>query len=51
MLGQQWQVIPTSRPSADRDLRLVEVAVGLDGQRPMVTLRGFVDDSAQATAR
>lgn len=47
MLGQQWQVATTSQPSADPDLRLVEVAVQPVGGRPLVRLKGFVDEGAR----
>ena len=47
MLGQQWQVATTSQPSADPDLRLVEVAVQPAGGRPLVRLKGFVDEGAR----
>jgi general secretion pathway protein I len=47
MLGQQWQVAETTQPSADPDLRLVEVAVAPAGGQPLVRLRGFVDDRAR----
>jgi len=43
MLGHQWQVRVTMRGSADPDLRLAEIAVAPVGDRPLVTLRGFVD--------
>lgn len=43
MLGHQWQVTVTMRGSADPDLRLAEVAVAPPGDRPLVTLKGFVD--------
>jgi general secretion pathway protein I len=46
MLGQQWQVATTSRPSADPDLRAVEVAVAPTGRQPLVHLKGFIDDGA-----
>ncbi|QJU57668.1 type II secretion system minor pseudopilin GspI [Sphingomonas sp. AP4-R1] len=46
MLGQQWQIAETARPSADPDLRLVEVAVAPAGGQPLVRLRGFVDSGA-----
>lgn len=44
MLGQQWQIAETTQPSADPDLRLVEVAVGPAGHAPIVRLRGFIDE-------
>lgn len=46
MLGQQWQVATTSRPSADPELSAVEVAVAPAGGQPLVRLQGFVDKGA-----
>ena len=43
MLGHQWRVTVTMRGSADPDLRLAEVAVAPVGDKPLVTLQGFVD--------
>jgi general secretion pathway protein I len=47
MLGQEWNIITTSQASADPDLRLVEVAVAPVGGKPIVRVRGFVDEGAR----
>ena len=44
MLGSNWSVITRLAPSDDPDLSLATVAVRAPGEdRPLVTLRGFVD--------
>lgn len=46
MLGQQWQVVTTARPSADPEISLIEVAVAPANRPPLARLRGFIDTGA-----
>lgn len=49
MLGRDWQVTTTAKPSDDPAIAAVEVGVGEPGAaRPLIVLRGFRDTQAAA---